>query len=96
VQIQPRDFRFHVYAPGNEPMDFETLEEAISVAKNFAEISANEKVTEAGGVDIRTLTEVEIKKVRAGTGSPKEIVNWAMVRVRAIGKPYLEKLNAKS
>ncbi len=96
VQILPRDFRFHVYAPGHAPLDFETLEEAISFAKDLAEESAREKVKEAGGVETRILAEVEIKKVRAGAGSSKEIVNWAMVRVRAIGKPYLEKMDAKS
>ncbi len=95
VQILPRDSIFHVYAPEHEPMDFEILEQAISSAKELAESLAREKVEEAGGVDIRVLVEVEVKKVHAGIGHPQEIVNWVVVKARASGKPYLEKLNAK-
>ena len=95
VQVLPRDYSFHVYAPDHEPLDFETLEEAIEVARELAETMAIDKVKEAGGVDVRTLVEVDIKKVHAGVSSPKEIVNWALVRARASGKPYIEKTLAK-
>ncbi len=91
VQILPRDYRFHVYAPNHEPSDFETMEQAISVARDVAELLARDQVIEAGGVDVRTLVDVEIKWVNAGNNGQKEIVNWVSVRARAIGKPYLEK-----
>jgi N-methylhydantoinase A/oxoprolinase/acetone carboxylase beta subunit len=95
VQILPRDHRFHFYAPEQEPLDFETMEQAISSARAVAETIARDKVIEAGGVDIRTLVEVEIKRVNVGVSYPTEIVNWVLVKARASGKPYLEKLNAK-
>jgi hypothetical protein len=56
---------------------------------------ARERVIEAGGVDVKTLVDVEIKRVNAGVSGQTEIVNWISVRARAIGKPYLEKMNAK-
>jgi N-methylhydantoinase A/oxoprolinase/acetone carboxylase beta subunit len=95
VQILPRDNLFHVYAPDREPLDFETLEQAISAARDVAELLARKRVTEAGGVDVETLVEVEIKRVNAGVSGQTEIVNWVSVRARAQGKPYLEKPNAK-
>jgi N-methylhydantoinase A/oxoprolinase/acetone carboxylase beta subunit len=95
VQILPRDNRFHVYATEHEPLDFETMEQAISSARAVAETIARDKVIEAGGVDVRTLVEVEIKRVNVGVSYQTEIVNWVLVRARASGKPYLEKLNAK-
>jgi N-methylhydantoinase A/oxoprolinase/acetone carboxylase beta subunit len=95
VQILPRDFRFHVYAPDQEPLDFEMMEQAISSAKDVAERLARDKVSEAGGVEIRVLVEVDIKRVNVGVSNPNEIINWVSVIARASGKPYLEKLNAK-
>ncbi len=95
VQILPRDSRFHLYAPDREPSDFETLEQAISAAREVAELLARERVTEAGGVDVKTLVDVEIKRVNAGVSCQMDILNWVSVRARAIGKPYLEKMNAK-
>jgi hypothetical protein len=95
VQILPRDYRFHVYAPEHEPLDFETLEQAISNAKDVAEIMAKDKVMEAGGANIRTLVEVEIKGVFTGVNNQKEMVNWVLVKARASGKPYIEKMLSK-
>jgi N-methylhydantoinase A/oxoprolinase/acetone carboxylase beta subunit len=95
VQILPRDFRFHVYAPEHEPLDFESMEQAISNAKEVAEMMAKDKVMEAGGANIRTFVEVEIKKVLTGVNNQKEMVNWVLVRARASGKPYIEKMLAK-
>jgi N-methylhydantoinase A/oxoprolinase/acetone carboxylase beta subunit len=95
VQILPRDNLFHVYAPDREPSDFETMEQAISAARDMAELLAREKVIEAGGIDVKTLVDVEIKRVNAGVSGQTEIVNWVSVIARAIGKPYLEKTNAK-
>ncbi len=95
VQILPRDSRFHLYAPDREPLDFDTLEQAISAAREVAELLARDRVTEAGGVDVKTHVDVEIKRVNAGVSGQMEIVNWVSVRARATGKPYLEKMNAK-
>jgi len=89
VQIHKMDLKYFVYLPGKEPLETDRLEPAIYAAKEGAEAYVRERVRNAGGNDIVSMVEVEMRKCRTGVRTVRETLNWVEVKARASGKPSM-------
>jgi N-methylhydantoinase A/oxoprolinase/acetone carboxylase beta subunit len=89
VQIHKMGLKYFVYLPGQEPLETDRLEPALFAAKEGAEAYVRERVRNAGGKEIVSMVEVEMRKCRTGVRTVRETLNWVEVKARASGKPSM-------
>jgi N-methylhydantoinase A/oxoprolinase/acetone carboxylase beta subunit len=87
VQVYPRDFKFWVFTPFAEPMEFHQREEAIVKAKEVAGEYVKERALAAGAKNVEVMVDVDEKRFAPGSNTTTPTSNWTEVRARATGDP---------
>ena len=87
VQVYPRDFKFWVFTPFAEPLEFHHREEAIVKAKEVACEYVKERALAAGAKNVEVMVDVDEKRFAPGSNTTTPTSNWTEVRARATGDP---------
>ena len=88
VQVYPRDFKFWVFSPFAEPMDFHHREEAIAKAREIASEYVKARALAAGAKNVEVMIDVDEKRFAPGSATATPTSNWTEVRARATGDPF--------
>jgi N-methylhydantoinase A/oxoprolinase/acetone carboxylase beta subunit len=87
VQVYPRDYKFWVFSPFAEPLDFHHREEAIAKAKEISSEYVKARALAAGAKNIEVMVDVDEKRFAPGSETSTPTSNWTEVRARATGDP---------
>jgi N-methylhydantoinase A/oxoprolinase/acetone carboxylase beta subunit len=87
VQVYPRDFKFWIFSPFSEPLEFHQREEAIEKAKEIVADYVKGKAMAAGAKNIEVMVDVDEKRFAPGSVTTTPTSNWTEVRARATGDP---------
>ena len=87
VQVYPRDFKFWVFSPFTDPLDFHHREEAIEKAKEIAAEHVKGRAIAAGAKNVEVMVDVDEKRFAPGSATSTPTSNWTEVRARATGDP---------
>jgi hypothetical protein len=87
LQVYPRDFRFWVFSPFAEPVDFHHQAEAVERAKEMASEHVKAKAVAAGAKNVVVMVDVDEKRFSPGLATSVPTTNWIEVRARATGDP---------
>jgi hypothetical protein len=87
LQVYPRDFKFWVFSPFTEPIDFHHQAEAVEKAKEMASEYVRAKALAAGGKNVEVMVDVDEKRFSPGSTTTTPMTNWIEVRARATGDP---------
>ena len=88
VQVYPRDYKFWVFSPFAEPLDFHHHEEAIAKAKEIASEYVKARALAAGAKNVEVMVDVDEKRFAPGSATSTPTSNWTEVRARATGDPF--------
>jgi N-methylhydantoinase A/oxoprolinase/acetone carboxylase beta subunit len=91
VRVYPKDFKYIVFGPGASPMEYSSLESALSSAKSYAEYYVKERMKTAQATDIKVKLDVDEHRFCDGYGQEMKFTNWVDVTATATGKPKLKK-----
>jgi N-methylhydantoinase A/oxoprolinase/acetone carboxylase beta subunit len=87
VQVYPRDFKFWVFTPFADPLEFHHREEAIEKAKEVACEYVKGRALAAGAKNVEVMVDVDEKRFAPGSNTTTPTSNWTEVRARATGDP---------
>jgi N-methylhydantoinase A/oxoprolinase/acetone carboxylase beta subunit len=87
LQVYPRDFKFWIFSPFAEPIDFHHQEEAVEKAKEMASEHVRAKAVAAGAKNVEVMVDVDEKRFSPGSTTSVPTTNWIEVRARATGDP---------
>ena len=87
VQVYPRDFKFWIFSPFTDPLEFHHREEAIEKAKEIAGEYVRVKALAAGAKNVKVMLDVDERRFAPGSSTATPTSNWTEVRARATGDP---------
>jgi NDP-sugar pyrophosphorylase family protein len=87
VQVYPRDFKFWIFSPFTDPLEFHHREEAIEKAMEIAGEYVRVRALAAGAKNVEVMVDVDEKRFAPGSSTSTPTSNWTEVRARATGDP---------
>jgi N-methylhydantoinase A/oxoprolinase/acetone carboxylase beta subunit len=87
LQVYLRDFKFWVFSPFTEPIDFHNEAEALEKAKEMASEFVRAKAIAAGAKNVEVMVDLDEKRFSPGSMTTTPTTNWIEVRARATGDP---------
>ena len=87
VQVYPRDFKFWIFSPFTDPLEFHHREEAIEKAKEIAGEYVRVRAVVAGAKNVEIMVDVDERRFAPGSATTTPTSNWTEVRARATGDP---------
>jgi N-methylhydantoinase A/oxoprolinase/acetone carboxylase beta subunit len=87
LQVYPRDFKFWVFSPFTDPLDFHHQGEAVEKAKEMASEYVKAKAIADGAKNVEVRVDMDEKRFSPGSTTATPTTNWIEVRARATGDP---------
>jgi N-methylhydantoinase A/oxoprolinase/acetone carboxylase beta subunit len=87
VQVYLRDFKYWVFSPFTDPLEFHHREEAIENAKEISGEYVKNRALAAGAKNVVVMVDVDEKRFAPGSATTTPTSNWTEVRARATGDP---------